>query len=157
NPVTVTVAKDGTSTTVVSSANPVAIGQKVTFTADVQGGNSGPQPMVASRSQHTTPVPITGGGVAQPTGSVQFSIDGGSPITEPLGKNGAAQLPTSFTTAGSHTVVATYSGDGNYLPSQGQVSVLVGSVVPPCPWASYSSEPGQEHQDRALAAVFANW
>lgn len=79
-----------TSTVVTSNRTPVsAFGQNVTFTATVR--------------------PATGTGI--PTGSVQFSIDGtnvGGVLT--LSGRGRATYSTATLSAGSHNVIATYSG-----------------------------------------------
>src|SRR5262249_15284431 len=77
-----------TTTTLVSSVNPSAPGQSVTFTATVAGA-----------------VP----GSNTPLGRVTFTIDGvaGAPVTL---VNGVATFTTSTLSAGNHTVVAQYSG-----------------------------------------------
>jgi len=52
------------------------------------------------------------------TGTVQFSVDGtnfGQPQT--LHSNTASSVTPAFTTAGAHTVAASYSGDATYNPS----------------------------------------
>ena len=84
-----------TTTSVSSSLNPSIFGQSVTFTATVS--------------------PQAGGGT--PTGSVQFVIDNGSPLTISLNGNGAAVFSTASLGVGMHTIIASYSGDGNFLPS----------------------------------------
>jgi uncharacterized repeat protein (TIGR03803 family) len=74
-----------------SNASPV-YGQPVTFTATV--------------------TPAVGAG---PTGTVQFQIDGDS-VGSPVALVGnTATYTTSSLDAGSHSVVAVYSGDGNFL------------------------------------------
>lgn len=78
-----------TTTTVSSSLNPSTYGDAVTFTATVTS-NEG-----------------------SPTGSVQFTIDGVSAgPARPLNENGSATFTTSALTAGTHTVSATYFGEG---------------------------------------------
>ena len=94
--ITQTVSSASTATAVVSSANPVVFGQFFTLTATI------------------TPV-APGGGT--PTGTVQFKDNGtvlGGPI--PL-SGGAAKLSIAALAAGSHTITAEYSGDGNYNAS----------------------------------------
>jgi len=52
-----------------------------------------------------------------PSGTVQFSVDNvnsGSPVAL---SNATAQFPASFTTAGTHTIGAAYSGDATHLSS----------------------------------------
>jgi hypothetical protein len=80
------VAPPPTATALVSSQNPAAIGQPVTFTATVSGG-------------------------ASPTGSVQFK-DGASNLGPPIPLTGpTAALTTAALSAGTHTITATYLGD----------------------------------------------
>ena len=77
-----------TATTMTTSRNPSNYGQSVTFTATVKR---------------------IGGG-ANPTGFVQFMVDGvPTGAASPLA-GGKATFPTTAITAGSHTVVAVYNG-----------------------------------------------
>ena len=79
-------------------------------------------------------VMVSGGGPT-PTGTVQFVVDGtdfGSPVTL---SGGAATSPsTTLLGAGSHTVVAQYSGDPNYAANSGNYTQVVNqaplSIVP---------------------------
>ena len=85
-----------TATSLTSSANPVNLGQSVTFTA-----------MVAP----------TGGATGTPTGTVQFEDNGtdlGSPVTLD-GSGQAAYTTSSLTTNG--TITAAYSGDTTFSGS----------------------------------------
>ena len=95
---TQTVNKADAATSVnTSSANPSVFGQAVTFTALV------------------TAMPP---GAGTPTGTVQFSVDGvnlGGPATLSFGV--ATSPTTSSLTVGTHTVTASYSGDGNFTGS----------------------------------------
>ena len=82
---------------VTSSLNPSVYGQAVSFTATVTGVN--------------------------PTGSVQFNIDGGafgSPVT--LASGAASSGGISTLTAGPHTVTAAYSGDTNNAAGTGTLA-----------------------------------
>lgn len=91
---TLTVIKAGTTGGLVSSKNPSLPGDAVTFS-------------------YSLAAVAPGAGV--PTGTVQFKIDGvnaGAPVALAAG---VAQLATSSLSAGSHTVVAEYAGDGNFL------------------------------------------
>jgi hypothetical protein len=84
---------DSASTlTIGTSAPSIAAGQSVTFTATVTG--------------------------ASPTGTVQF-IDGTSNLSSPVNLSaGVATLSTNLlVAAGSHSITAMYSGDGNNAPS----------------------------------------
>lgn len=72
----------------------------------------------------TFSVSVTSASSPQPTGTVQFNVDGaklGSPVTLSSGK--ASASVTSLTTA-KHTLSATYSGDSNYSPA-GPISVSI--------------------------------
>ena len=81
------------STSLVSSLNPAAYGQKVTFTATV------------------TPL-----GSGTPTGTVIFK-DGAKNLGTASLVDGSASLSSSMLGAGSHSITATYSGDSNLPPS----------------------------------------
>ena len=80
-----------TSTALMSSLNPSAVGQSITFTAAVTGQS--------------------------PTGTVTFT-DGGNLIGSPIALSGSsASITTSSLIGGSHPIVASYSGDANNLGS----------------------------------------
>jgi hypothetical protein len=98
-----------TTTALMSSETPSVPGQQVTYTASV-----------------TAVAPGTG----TPTGTVAFS-DANSSISQcsaaPL-KNGQATCSVTYTALGSHSITATYSGDGNYGGSSaGAVAQTVGA------------------------------
>jgi len=85
------------SVSVSSSLDPSTYGQSVSFTATVTGNS--------------------------PTGTVQFNIDGsafGSPVT--LSSGSATSGSISTLAVGTHTVTATYSGDGNNAGGTGTLS-----------------------------------
>jgi streptogramin lyase len=86
------IAQASTLISVVSSINPSAFGQSVTFTATV------------------------GSSAGTPTGTVVFS-DGGVSIGSATLSGGQATLATSSLAVGSHSIVATYSGSSNYSAS----------------------------------------
>jgi len=88
------------ATGLVSSINPSAFGQSVTFTATVTGKS--------------------------PTGSVTFN-DGSTPICTAVAlSTGKAKCVTSGLTAGSHAISANYSGDAN---NAGSASPTLTQVV----------------------------
>ena len=91
-----------TLTSVASTLNPSAYGQAVGFTATVSGSN--------------------------PTGTVQFSIDGNLFDTETLSSGSASSISTNALTVGTHTITAVYSGDANNGPSTGSLSQIVSSA-----------------------------
>jgi hypothetical protein len=97
-PVTQVVQRLGTTTTLVSSANPSKVGQSVTFTATV--------------------APSSGTGA--PTGAVTFTIDGIRQAPVPLyseSHGSAATFKISAFNGGAHTVSATYNGDAIFASS----------------------------------------
>jgi Bacterial Ig-like domain (group 3)/Galactose oxidase, central domain/Immunoglobulin I-set domain len=103
-----TVNKDATTTAVTSSANPITLGQSVSFTATV-----------------TANAPGSG----TPTGSVQFYIDGsafGSPVA--LSGGSATSGSTTTLTAGPHNITAVYSGDDDFFGSNNNSSPFVENV-----------------------------
>ena len=90
---TLTVINPATTTALVSSANPSAFGQPVTFTATV-----------------SSPAGI-------PTGTVTF-LDGASSLgTGTLDSSGMATLTTASLAVGAHSITASYGGDTNFNPS----------------------------------------
>jgi Pro-kumamolisin, activation domain/Bacterial Ig-like domain (group 3) len=71
-------------------------------------------PSKGASDTFTAQVFRSGGAASEVTGSVQFAVDGadtGSPVS--VGNNGIAQSPLTFSTAGKHSVIASYSGDGS--------------------------------------------
>jgi len=63
-----------------------------------------------------------------PTGTVNLTVDGGTPMAETLAANGTFVYSTSFSTAASHTILAAYTGDSTYAASTGSVTVNVAVV-----------------------------
>jgi hypothetical protein len=105
------VAKAGTSATLSSVGNPSAFGQVVTFKATV------------------SPTPP---GAGSPTGTVQFMVDGsdaGSPVNlSTTGGVTTASFSTASLAVGTHTIIASYSGDGSFTGSTGTVTQTVGKA-----------------------------
>jgi hypothetical protein len=88
------------STVVASSANPAVFGQTVTFTATVSA--------VAP-------------GTGAPTGTVTF-LDGGSALGTGTLSGGVATFTSSALAVSSHTITASYGGDGNFNGSSGSLT-----------------------------------
>ena len=111
-----------TSTSLTSSLNPSLFGTSVTFTGTVSG--SAPTGTVAFTSDGST---IAG------CGAVGFSA-------------GSANAPSAFCStsilaAGTHNIVASYSGDsGNIASSSPVLAQVVNSGVPPSSWVNPSFE-----------------
>jgi uncharacterized repeat protein (TIGR03803 family) len=102
----------GTVTSVTSIPNPSTVGQVVNITATVSpGALGGPTP----------------------TGTVSFTsngtvISGCSSVTL---NSGVAMCTTSSLALGTDVIVATYSGDSDYLPSSGTLIQIVNPVPTP--------------------------
>jgi hypothetical protein len=95
------VNKADTLTTVTSSANPSVFGQLVSF---------------------TTTVSAMAPGVGTPTGTVTF-FDGGISMGGGfLDGSGVITFETSLLAVGSHTITASYGGDGNFNGGTGPVT-----------------------------------
>jgi hypothetical protein len=92
-----TVTQGTTTTALISSVNPSAVGQSVTFTATVTGSG------------------------ATPTGTVTFTIDGTPQSPVALSGAGKATFTTSTLAAGAHSIVASYGGDSNFTGSTSTV------------------------------------
>jgi len=104
------VVSSTTSVSLTPSANPVAVGQQVTFTATVVG-------------QY-------GGGTA--TGTMTFQIAGKTVATVPVSNNQASYSKT-YTSQGIRVLTATYSGDSN---NAGSTSPALREVWGNLPYAS---------------------
>ena len=104
SPVAVNILRPTTST-LVSSASSIAVGQSVTLTATVSSSQSPPAI----------------------TGTVQFAANG-TALGSAAVANGQAQIATTALPAGALQVQANYTGDSNFGPSTGFVSVTV--IVP---------------------------
>ncbi len=93
-----TVQMAGSSTVLISSANPSNPNQSVTFTATVTSSTTG-----------------------VPTGTVTF-LDGTNPIgSSAVNGSGIAKVSVSNLTIGTHNVSAAYAGDSNFNPSTSPV------------------------------------
>jgi hypothetical protein len=84
-----------TTTGLLSSVNPVSVGQTVTFTATVRNP----------------------AGTATPTGTVTFFVGNVAVATVRLDASGQARLTGVFTIPGTFTVRAVYSGDSTFAGS----------------------------------------
>ena len=101
----------GATTAIASSENPSSLGDPVTFTASITAIDSG---------------------LAEPTGNVQFLVDGvnsGSPVAVD-GSGNAESAPISNLTTGNHTITATYSGDSVFTTASTTFTQSVGVPVP---------------------------
>ncbi len=95
-----TVQANGATVSVSGSPSSSVTGQTVTFTATVSGSSG------------------------TPTGTVQFS-DGASPIGSPVALSGGVAQTSTALVAGTHTITASYSGDGTYGAGSGSIASYV--------------------------------
>jgi len=95
----------------------------IATTTSITASNSAPN----VNTSDTFTVTVTGA-TGTPTGSVTLTVDTNSPITETLSSNGTFVYTTSFSTAGSHTILAAYVADSTYAASTGSVTVNVATV-----------------------------
>jgi len=102
---TLTIAPAPTTTTVAVSPNPAGLNQPVTLTAAVA---------------------VVSPGAGAPSGAVQF-FDGGTLLGTAPVAGGAASLTTNGFAFGSHSIVATYGGDVNFVTSSGSAGLTVKS------------------------------
>lgn len=96
DPMTQSVAGDGTTTTVVAGTSPSVVGQPVTFTATVDALSPG---------------------AGTPTGQVTFNSDGTAFATGTVVDGLAVSPAISSLAAGIHVVGASYDGDTNFMTS----------------------------------------
>jgi subtilase family serine protease len=64
-----------------------------------------------------------------PTGTLTIEVDGSTATSSLALSSGSATYSFSSTTAGSHVIEATYSGDSTYAGSTGTVTVTVGTTT----------------------------
>jgi len=117
------------SVTLGSSVNPSTSGQLVTLTASVNVGN----------------------GVA-PTGTISFNVDNGAAVLSDNLSGGSARLFSSQLTAGTHTIVATYSGDSNWGSASSSPLSQVVNVASPSVSLISSVNPSTSGELVALTA-----
>jgi subtilase family serine protease len=82
------------------------------------------------------------GSITIPTGTVSLSVDGGTAITGNNLTGGSYTYAHAFTSAGTHQIVAKYSGDGTHAASTGTLSVYVSSTSSGTGSISLSASPG---------------
>jgi Bacterial Ig-like domain (group 3)/FG-GAP-like repeat len=97
-PLAHSVAKATTNTTLTSSANPITVGQSVTFTATVSSSASTP-----------------------PKGETVTFSNGATTLGTGTLSSGVATLTTSSLPAGNYAITATYSGDANLSTSRSSI------------------------------------
>lgn len=111
-PITLTIAKVSTTTTVTPATTTPTVGDSLQVSASVSN---------------------SGANTTGPTGSVTFTLDGANVATTGLSGGSPSTATTSFTvpSAGSHVLAATYPGDTNFASSvSNSVTLNVGKSTP---------------------------
>jgi hypothetical protein len=130
--VTVLLNAGGTDVTEKSSANPVAVGTAVTFSATV--------------------VSSVRGVTALPTGTVKF-YDGATLLgSGTLNSSGDALFSTSTLTAATHSITAQYSGDGNFVLN---TSAALSQVITAQPSYTLAANPTTHTVNPGSSAQYA--
>jgi len=62
-----------------------------------------------------------------PPGTVDFTIDGGTPIPVKIDDTGHATYQIATLATGTHTIVVSYSGDSKYSTSTATLAIATGS------------------------------
>jgi hypothetical protein len=88
-------------------------------TTPASGANDAITIKVASASSSST---------ATPTGTLTIAVDGATVPSSLALASGTATYTFSSTIVGSHTITATYSGDTNYAPSGGTLTVTIAAL-----------------------------
>ncbi len=104
---TYAVAPVSTTIALTSSAASYIVNTGVTFTATVS----------------------TNGSSATPSGTVQFAVDGANSGSAVTLSDGAATFSYTPTTAGAHTITATYSGTSTFTGSSASLNITVASAT----------------------------
>jgi len=97
---------DASTTTLSATTSSPAAGADDTITITVASGSS---------SSTTTPI-----------GTLTIEVDGTTETSSVALTDGSATYTFSSSTAGSHVITATYSGDSTYAPSTGTLALTVG-------------------------------
>ncbi len=107
-----------------ADAWPASTGPALTATTTtITASNSAPNTGVSDNFT----IGITSSSGAVPSGTLTLTVDANAPITETF-TNGAFTYTTSFSTAGSHVILAAYAGDTTYAGSTGSVTVNVAVI-----------------------------
>lgn len=134
----VTVNQGNTSITLVSSSNPSALNQTVTFSFTVQGGPSAPTGTVSLTDA------ITGGGAIPSCSTLSLTAGSGNTATGACAVN--YNSSDAIHGAGSHPITATYTptlGSTNWsIATSPLLTEVVGQVAPTITQPAASPTPG---------------
>jgi len=71
---------------------------------------------------------FSGAGIALPSGTVTYTIDGGTPQTATL-TSGSATISVPILATGAHSIAISYGGDTNYQSSTGTVNFTINKAT----------------------------
>ena len=106
-----------TTTKLVATPNPLQFGNSLGLTATVTSGTATPRAQAAALA-------------AAISGTVTFSADGAVIGTAPLGTNGAASFTANGLSVGTHSLIATYSGDATNAASSSTPVLVTVTAAP---------------------------
>lgn len=117
-------ARSITTMVVTAQPNPASTNQRIILTAAIAAT---PPPPPSATPSLATAAPAA----ASPTGVVTFFVDGAAVASTPLQVSGLAQTILPPLPAGTHQIVATYSGDATLTPSTSTPFVETIIFAPP--------------------------
>lgn len=106
-----------TTTKLVATPNPLPFGNSLGLTATVTSGTATPRAQAAALA-------------AAISGTVTFSVDGAVIGTAPLGANGVASFAANGLSVGTHSLIATYSGDATNATSSSTPVLVTVTAAP---------------------------
>ncbi|HEX3103358.1 MAG TPA: Ig-like domain repeat protein, partial [Terriglobales bacterium] len=102
-----------------SSALSQVVNQASTSTALTSSASS---PILNTSITLTANLSVIAPGAGTPTGTITFQEGSNVLATSPVGSSGQATFSTASLAVGAHSLVASYSGDANFQPSNGTIS-----------------------------------
>lgn len=130
-----------TTMNLVASPPSVLFGHALQLTATVSANSPAPTNAgtVGASSGTRTLVAQAAPAAAVPTGAVTF-LDGATTLgTATLNVSGVANLSVSTLSVGTHTLIATYAGDGSFASANAAATVTVNAVAPAVPAPTLST------------------
>ena len=108
-----------------SASSTLSVGQATTSTAVAPDDST---PVVGEQVTYTATVSVTPPGSGAPTGTVSFTGTNSGPVCTdvPVSNSETATCTHAYTSTGSDSVSAAYSGDSNFVSSGSSTSVVIG-------------------------------
>lgn len=120
-PHSITAAYSGDSNFLASTSSALSqvVNQASTATALTSSANS---PTLNTSITLTANLSVVAPGAGTPTGTITFLEGSNVLATSPVGSSGQATFSTASLSVGTHSLLASYSGDANFQPSSGTFS-----------------------------------